>query len=648
MKRLLLYGATMIISLSTFAQGNKIYSAKEAIKFRDQMKKSEMVSTPNQKHSLNPIKPQVNRGPLNSTQAVTLIPIGTSANAFGTIGIRSNIDYNPDINTVTFIHRSDAAGGLGASSGEYYFDASYDGGATWAINNGPLYLNTGNVDGGRYPNAVIYNPSGNTTPANGFITYYGPLTNIAAGGWAADVHGSGNLVAPVTATETVTQHPYPDGTDLVVADGMVITQTTRETYLYDPQLPDELTTSYTGTLQVRHGVWNGTNDMNYNTVFVNLPVSVDANDGTSDFGSTSNVAFGNDGLTGYALIVGHYDYVANPDSAYFLIISKTTDGGTTWGAPFYLTYSAIDGLLNSSGAGNYMNWVDADAVVDMNNNLHINTTIGASPGGYSISTSPGEVGVFDIYTTDQGTTWKAELLGGIQAFSVNYTGGANTDTYYQRGQASRTWSGDKVFFTWFDTDSATFATTNNEFPDVHVRAYDVVNNLWTSEMNLTQGTAADGSCTYGNVGPYVIATTGGNKIAASYVSIITDISSSVQHVYMDGLTINNADFTQAPNSVTLTMTPTGIETPGAISNASNIYPNPSQGDCYMSVTLAETSNITVSFINTMGQEVATQKMGNLIAGQNTLKLDTRNLSQGIYMVRIKAGVNSVVRKLSVN
>ena len=295
-----------------------------------------------------------------------------------------------------------------------------------------------------------------------------------------------------------------------------------------------------------------------------------------------------------------------------------------------------------------MNWVDADAVVDLNNNLHINTTIGASPGGYSISTSPGEVGVFDIYTTDQGTTWKAELLGGIQAFSVNYTGGASTDVYYQRGQASRTWNGDKVFFTWFDTDSATFATTNNEFPDVHVRAYDVVNNLWTSEMNLTQGTAADGSCTYGNVGPYVISTTGGNKIAASYVSIITDISASVQHVYMDGLTINNADFTQAPNSVTLTMTPTGIESPGAISNASNIYPNPSQGDCYMSVTLAETSNITVSFINTMGQEVATQKMGNLIAGQNTLKLDTRNLSQGIYMVRIKAGVNSVVRKLSVN
>ncbi len=646
MKKLLLYCVSVMISFSSFAQVNKIVSAKEVIKKRDAIRRGDFISYPTS-GSASPIsKPEVQRGQPNTSQTATVIPIGTSANVFTTIGVRSNIDYNPDINTVTFIHRSDPANGLGTTTGEYYFDVSTDGGATWTVNQGPLYNNPGDVNRGRYPNAVIYNPQGNTNPANGFITYYGPCTGGA--GWISDVHGTGNLTGPVTSTNVVTVHPYPDGTDLVVPDGMVITKATGETYLYDPKLTNELTTGYSGILQIRHGVWNGTNDMNYNTVFVSLPVSVDPIDTTADFASTSNVAFANDGLKGYAMINGHYDYSANPDSSYFIILSNTTDGGVTWSTPYYLTLSAIDGLLNNSGNGKYIAWLDDDAVVDMNGNLHIITTIGAlGSTGYSINTAVGETGVFDVYTTDGGTTWKAEFLGEPQAFSVQYTGGTSTDRYFQRGQASRTWAGDKVFFSWFDTDTALFATGNNEFPDLHMRAYDVANNMWTSAMNLTQGSAADGACTYGNVGPIVIGSSGTYKIPATFSTILTDISGPVAHNYIDGLNVNDADFNVQGNPVTLTAV-TAITNPGTIGGATNIYPNPSRGDCYMALNLNEASKVSVSFINIMGQEVAVQQMGNLNVGQNTLKLDTRNLSKGIYMVNIKAGVNNIVRKLTVN
>src|SRR5437764_15113237 len=78
---------------------------------------------------------------MNKTNAITDILIGSSENGYTSQGFRTALDCNPQINTITFIHRADPSIGLGNNSGELYFDVSKDGGATWTINQEPLYTN---------------------------------------------------------------------------------------------------------------------------------------------------------------------------------------------------------------------------------------------------------------------------------------------------------------------------------------------------------------------------------------------------------------------------------------------------------------------------------------------------------------------------
>ncbi|HMR47576.1 MAG TPA: hypothetical protein PKC85_12320, partial [Bacteroidia bacterium] len=61
--------------------------------------------------------------------------LGSSANSYTALGGgRSNLIYNPAINTIAFIHRGNPSGGVGTSSGDLFWDISTDGGATWNIN----------------------------------------------------------------------------------------------------------------------------------------------------------------------------------------------------------------------------------------------------------------------------------------------------------------------------------------------------------------------------------------------------------------------------------------------------------------------------------------------------------------------------------
>ena len=104
--------------------------------------------------------------------------IGTSGNIY-TIILQGNnqVDYNPDLNAVSFIHRKDDTGIL---NGVMQYDYSTDGGATWEVNQGPLSpgFEDGTVtdvgNGLRYPNAVLWAPEGSTNADDAYIVGHGP------------------------------------------------------------------------------------------------------------------------------------------------------------------------------------------------------------------------------------------------------------------------------------------------------------------------------------------------------------------------------------------------------------------------------------------------------------------------------------------
>ncbi len=588
---------------------------------------------------------------LNKTTSINDIVIGSSANAYTSQGFRTALDCNPIVATITFIHRADPSIGSGNNSGELFFDVSKNGGATWSINQGPVYNNVSGNNSARLPNAVIYNPSGNLNPNNSYLTYYAPLNQNNS--WFADAFGTGSLGPSLNPTQTINTHPYPDGTDLSFPDAMIITQQ-GETFVVDARLTAGNFQSYDDTLQLRHGVWNGTNDMNYSTIFLNIPVD-DDNNGNANYAGKCGVAFANNGLTGYAWINGHYNFNnLAPDSAYNLGIIKTTDGGQTWGDVHYITFNGtgsgtINNLLGGTGNGIYSTWTESDGTVDINGNLHIVCPIAPLAGSFSINITPGTWGLFDVYTIDGGTNWKAELLDKPETFEAIFPGTTSFISETNRAQVAKTWNGDKLFFGWMDTDTLAFGTYDNLNPDIHLKAFNVNTGLWTMASNATSSLPlTNGECTFLNIAPYVMGATGIYTIPCTYTKILSLAELPVEHHYLDGIQLTDADFTINGNPANLNSFIVGLnEIEISEVNAINLYPNPATDHASLTIDLKKKSRVTVQIKTILGETILIHNLGETENGQKLINLNTTPFTNGIYTISIRIDEKVITKKLAV-
>jgi hypothetical protein len=431
---------------------------------------------------------------------------------------------------------------------------------------------------------------------------------------------------------------------------MIITQQ-GETFVADARLTSGNIQSYDGTLQLRKGVWNGINDMTYSSIFLNIPVNND-NNGNANYAGKCGVAFANDGLTGYAWINGHYNFNnLAPDSAYNLGIVKTTDGGQTWGSVRYITFSGsgsgtINNLLGGTGNGIYSTWTESDAAVDMNGNLHIACAIAPLASAFSISITPGTWGLFDVYTIDGGNTWRAELLDKPQTFEAIFPGTISFVSETNRAQVSKTWNGDKLFFGWMDTDTLAFGTYDNLNPDIHLRAYNVNTGLWTAASNATDSLPfTTGQCTFLNIAPYVMGTTGIYTIPCSYTKILSLIENPVEHHYLNGIEIMDNNFTINGNPANLNSFIVGLKDVEAnIINSINLYPNPAINQVSLQIDLKKKENALLEVRNMLGEIVLTQ-VQKLEMGENRISLDVHSLSSGIYTLTVDINAKKIAKKL---
>lgn len=651
MKKLLICGLAFAFSASAMAQAPRSGKSVKGLTLQQKgiVLNGETKTTPSTAPAAAGLR-KGNNPP--STQAVNVIGIGQSANAFGTaFGAKTALFAHPVINSVTMVYRSAPAVTGDVSSGCIRFASSTDGGATWGSNLGPLYTSNGTnaapLANARYPQGIIYNPSGNTVAANASISYFaptlagfGPGANAAWGGLA---HGSSNIAGgAATATEDLDPlvgYLIPDGGALNTDDN---------SFWISNGYFDGVTGDYADTFLLAKGTW-AAGDYTYSYIKVPAPLAVNL-DGTRLLSGTS-IAWGTGGV-GYTALLAHDSYTDSPDSNLYPTVYKTTDNGATWAKVASLDMNSFDAFFQFGVP--YTTAFEMDMSVDNNNNAHIVVGAGAlGANAFSINTGAGDWGLFDISTSDGGVSWSAQLLALPQTFRGSFVDATNTLNEDSRPQISRTLDGTKMFFTWFDTDTALFFTPDNLFPDVHTVGYNSSTGLWTPEANLTAGSSADGICIFGNASPFTLdgSTTGCYEIPVSILALTGGgPSAQTDHSYLEGLEICDAAFTVAGTGfVVANYVQVGVnENSGTTSfTLGQNFPNPFNGSTQFNLNLVKSSDVTVEVYNVLGKLVKTNNYTNLLSGNNTIAINASDLSAGLYSYRVIVGSEVATRTMIV-
>ena len=585
----------------------------------------------------------------NHTTSVSTVAIGTSGNCFGpAFGPKTNLWYDQDINSITFAHRSATP-----TLGLYYFDISTNAGATWDID----FLSGGDsadIKRGRYPHGVIYNPSGNTDPNNAYIATLGATTDGGTGGfcnsgWTGVMTGNAPLIGGSHLWQWYSCSDLGLNT-LIPSAGQIVKNTGEAYFVVNGYNGSD----YNDTIVLIKGVFNNTThamDYTFNKIY--MPMCIGGN-GSLAFVDI-NTAWSDDGQIGYITMIGN-NWVCNvepDDSTYGLIVLKTDNGGASWtqlGRPWI---SLLDPLLLN---GNFFctTAFEHDAVLDKNNDLHIVVAIGPYAGGGSISTGPGSWGIFDVNYKQASDSWHATLLAKPGTFRGNYGDGSATHPSIpedSRPQASRSWDGSKLFFTWFDTDTNIFGSgVENIFRDMHSIGYDVDNDLWTAEVNHTEfsGTELDGACNFGNVSYYTI-NNGTDECIPMVAGTMVDPPTSTEQT-LSFFYLQDACMSNYVNPIPSTLLNVWMGQPhiqASVFNVSANYPNPYTGKTSVDVTLAKAADITIEISNAMGQVISTKVYSNNHSGVNTLTIDGSSLSKGLYFYTVKTGNESVTKTMSV-
>ncbi|MCB0806391.1 MAG: T9SS type A sorting domain-containing protein, partial [Bacteroidales bacterium] len=82
-------------------------------------------------------------------------------------------------------------------------------------------------------------------------------------------------------------------------------------------------------------------------------------------------------------------------------------------------------------------------------------------------------------------------------------------------------------------------------------------------------------------------------------------------------------------------------------DVSQVSPNPVSGAARINVNVRKPVNLSLEVTNMMGQVVMVQEKGDVLAGMNTFEINSSLLSNGVYFCTVKAGENSITRKMIV-
>lgn len=610
--------------------------------------------------------------------------IGSAGNLLSVLeGNCNQLDVNDSLNLVTFIHRNDDAAFPGTNLAQYRYDVSKDRGNNWTsdigpITNDPIITNADDASPHpRFPQAGIYNPTGNTIADSAYLVYSGTFHNSA--NWIGQSRGRG-LISGDISSYNVNFDAIPTASYVGISTSFchgapgVFWNLNREfngTFTTgDPQI--------TSGLVVEKGVWNTITkevDWTQQIIPTNFVRESDANGTEFTIVSATNIAFDPTGQYGWIACLG--DITEDADSVYDPIFWNSTDFGATWSStPIRVDLSNLPEIMGQLGTVNEINQdassgsatsaFDGDLVVDAWGHPHFQFLVGNGTG-HAI-----EFAGFDMWDLTYDTAapacmggwngWHAIYLDSLHTLSGNTTSDATPYTEYNRPMASLSPDGKKAFFFWTETDFGLESNAQNNFPNLYGRGIDIEHYLATRKFSYTEGDSLWGAETLAsNAGIF-----GGARYGtASPVALHSDTTYNVPVVltqidYNADLTqglglsdqpaafwyINNINFVESDfkDSLCNTLAYTAIHE-AALPQNINMFPNPTTGKTTITVDGNTTVDFTVAVYNVLGETVLSETKYK--AGISRVELNLTNAASGMYLVKIQSNNGTTVKHLTI-
>lgn len=112
---------------------------------------------------------------------------------------------------------------------------------------------------------------------------------------------------------------------------------------------------------------------------------------------------------------------------------------------------------------------------------------------------------------------------------------------------------------------------------------------------------------------------------------------------------NSLSQTGLQNAITTALSsPTGIEETFSPLSGINIYPNPAASTSIITFSLKQPTEVIAEIYNSVGQKVSAAISGSFSTGENQMEINTRNLSNGLYFITLKADGKTSMLKLLVS
>ena len=638
-------------------------SGQQTLRFKSNLKdaKAPSIKSMDQKapirHELV-ARPEFKSGATN----VILRNIGGSGNGFGFLGVRQYLWVDNSINSVSFVHRMlNPPGGPG--SGYLSYDYSIDHGEAWTVNTQVYVPVGGATDNARYPAGALYNPAGNTNPANAYFGYFAPTLDASNGGtWGGYCYGTHKF----STTQTAVQHTTTTTGDILQGVPAAYDISSLGRAICADPAKVGTTAPYTDNMILTTGLFNpATEDFDMEQFLVQMPGNAISPAGAAAGVADTKVAFSPDGQIGYIVYLSNNDgNTIESAGCYYPIVYKSTDGGANWDGPYNVQLGGFDGI---SGVLNYLSddiiaqffeapvparedipfttGFEFNLSVDYNGNPHMIFDVGIGSQEWSIYTNyggltgcAGSVAMMHVYSPNGGLNWMGDTLCTMKTFrgEFPYTGGTPVSVD-NRPYLASTQDGTKMFFSWIDTDIP--GVGDNLQPDIYCIGYDVVNNTYTDVFNVTAFTGAMWTAHMGAGSKYVFDN--GNlsyTIPFVYQEInINDLAEPVQFVYVDNFILSVPEFYLLGTN----------EVQGLNFDVSQNFPNPSGDRTIFTVNLTKPGTINYDVTNMLGQVVWKGNSLKAQAGTQVLSINTSNLQRGIYFYNVRVGENVITKKMVV-
>jgi len=664
MKKILLLGLALLVCVAVSAQKAQLKQGIATAKANTGQKVAIEPLSPMSSHI---IAPKPSNG--NNTDIVTVLPLGSSANAYGYLSNRTYVWADDTLKAITNLHRMGPGATPPSFSGYLAVDKAINMGMTtgdWT-NNYQVYaatLNSGGtyyVDAARYPNAVFYNPMGNTDPNNAYVAYFAP--NLSHDGtWGGYSYGVCNFMNQADSAKHMQWYNPPPST--YIPDGMTITQKGISMVVDLDRNWDSGSGVYMSEIIYNRGEWDDVNkDFVYTQSLIPLPTT------DNMYPADNKIAASPDGETIWIVtLANNGGAIQIGDSMnYYPVLNVSNDGGLTWSDPIAVQMdgpNGITGVLNAYSDYRitqifnppypardeipYTTAFDCDLVVDKWGNPHIGVPVGVSAGNLSIATGDSNINVFDIYSLDDGQSWQGQLVGSLKTFRGTF----GTSTEDNRTNISINEPGDHVFVTWLDTH-VEGVTTNNQ-PDVFARGFNLLENKIT-ENDLGENNSNNVTYlsdvfqqAYFHCASYYVFTRddGGHNIpiVTELLSNPNDDTQPVDFKYIPDFYYLPSDYTIAVDNPPF---PVGIGENKKESVSAQVYPNPVHGIATLTVNLNQGGNLTIEITNMVGQRVMSLNKGSVNAGSHQFNVDASQLQAGVYFYTIKLNDQKVSSKMVV-